>query len=55
MYKVEIRFKDSSLKNEIYSGSVYQDEAIEELFDVIKLTIAINIEKNEDEIWISKK
>ncbi len=55
MYKVDIRFKDSSLKNEIYSGSVYQDEAIEELFDVIKLTIAINIEKNEDEIWISKK
>ncbi len=55
MYKVTIYFQDSSLENEVYSGSIYQDDKIEELFEIINLTVPIVIKKEKDEIWISKK
>ena len=55
MYKVNIHFQDSSLENEIYTGSVYQNEAIGNLFNIVNLTVPINVKTDKNEIWISKK
>ncbi|HBL73959.1 MAG: hypothetical protein A2W90_12190 [Bacteroidetes bacterium GWF2_42_66] len=55
MYKVNIYFQDSSLENEVYSGSIYQDDEIDELFGIINLTVPITVKKEKNEIWIDKK
>lgn len=55
MYKVNIYFQDSSLENEVYSGSIYQDDEIDELFGIINLTVPITVKKEKNEIWINKK
>lgn len=55
MYKVNIYFQDSSLEKEVYSGSIYQDDQINELFGIINLTVPITVKKENNEIWINKK
>lgn len=55
MYQVNIHFQDSSLENEVYSGSVYQDEDISELFELINLTVPVKIKVAGDDIWIARK
>ena len=55
MYKVNIHFQDSSLENEVYSGSVYQKDKIDVLFEFINLSVPITIKTEDNEIWISKK
>ncbi len=55
MYKVSIHFKAPSLRDEVYSGSVYQDDDIDQLFDIINLTVPIRIRKQNKEIWIDRK
>lgn len=55
MYNVNIHFEDFSLANEVYSGSVYQNETIDNLFEIINLTVPITVKTMKNEIWISKK
>jgi ferric-dicitrate binding protein FerR (iron transport regulator) len=55
MYKVNIHFQDPSLMKEVYSGSVYQDEGIEDLFEIINLTVPIHVKIDEKEIWITRE
>ncbi|MFV0269048.1 MAG: FecR family protein [Draconibacterium sp.] len=55
MYNVSIHFQDSSLENEVYSGSVYQNEEIGKLFEIIALTIPIDVRTEGREIWITRK
>ncbi len=55
MYQVNIHFQDSSLENEVYSGSVYQGEDISELFELINLTVPVKINVAGDDIWIARK
>ena len=55
MYKVNIHFHDSSLENELYSGSVYQDDNIDKIFEFINLTVPVEIKKEKNEILISRK
>lgn len=55
MYKVNIQFHDSSLENELYSGSVFQDDSIDKIFEFINLTVPVEIKKGKNEILISRK
>ena len=54
-YNKTIYFEDEGLKKESYSGSFYRDENIDELLEVINLTIPISVRKNNNEIWINKR
>ena len=55
MYRVNIHFLDSSLENELYSGSVYQSDEIGKLFEIIGLTIPIDVRRNGADVWLSKR
>ncbi|MGQ8337467.1 FecR family protein [Sunxiuqinia sp. A32] len=55
MYDITIHFEDSKLRNEVYSGSVFKDDKIEEILEIIDLTIPINYKKEKKEIWISSE
>ncbi len=55
MYNVNIHFQDSSLEDEIYSGSVYQSDEIGKLFEIIGLTIPIDVRRDGRDIWLAKK
>ncbi len=55
MYRVTIHFQDPSLEKEMYSGSVYQNEKIDNLFKIINLTVPITVKTEKNEIWIGKK
>ena len=55
MYQVNIHFQDPSLENEVYSGSVYRNEDISELFALINLTVPVKIKVAGDDIWIARK
>ena len=55
MYKVDIHFQDVSLEEEIYSGSVYQDESITKFFEIINLTVPVDIRVEGSDIWLSRK
>lgn len=55
MYNVNIHFQDSSLANEIYSGSVYKSDEIGKLFKIIDLTIPIDVRREVSEIWLTRK
>jgi len=55
MYKVNIHFQNTGLENEVYTGSVYQNEKIDTLFRIINLTVPIKVKTEKNEIWISKK
>jgi ferric-dicitrate binding protein FerR (iron transport regulator) len=55
MYKVEISFLDPDLEKEVYSGIIYQQDQIDELFRMINLTIPIRVEKKGNSIRISRK
>ncbi len=55
MYNVSIHFQDSSLEKEVYSGSVFQNEEIGKLFEIIALTIPIDVRTEGRDIWITRK
>lgn len=55
MYKVTIHFQDPGLENEVYSGSVYQDDDINKVFGMINLTVPVTVKTQKDEIWIKRK
>ncbi|PTN10542.1 FecR family protein [Mangrovibacterium marinum] len=55
MYNVNIHLQDSSLERELYSGSVYQRDDIEKLFEIIGLTIPIDVRRDGPDIWLAKK
>lgn len=55
MYKVDIHFQGSSLGQEVYSGSIYQEDDIKKLFDIINLTVPISVNIDKNEIWITRK
>lgn len=55
MYDVRIHFQDSSLEEELYSGSVYQSDNIIKLFEIIDLTVPIDIRQDGQDIWLAKK
>ncbi len=54
MYKVNIHFLDAGLENEVYSGSVYRDDDIRKVLDMINLTTPINVKTGKNEIWIKR-
>lgn len=55
MYKVTIHFQDPGLKNEVYTGSVFQDDSIDKIFGIINLSVPINVREQKNQIWITRK
>lgn len=55
MYKVTIHFQDSSLKTEVYTGSVFKDDSIDKIFRIIDLSVPINVREEKNQIWITRK
>ncbi len=55
MYNVNIRFMDTGLGQEIYSGSIYQQDGINKIFRMIDLTIPVVVETEGDEILVKRR
>jgi len=55
MYNVNIHFQDSGLEDEVYSGSVYQRDEVGKLFEIIGLTISIDVRREGCDVWLTRK
>jgi len=55
MYDVKIHFQDSSLEEELYSGSVYQSDDISKILEIIGLTIPIDVLQDGKDIRLARK
>lgn len=55
MYKVNIRFIDTDLGQEIYSGSIYQQDGISKIFGMINLTVPVVVETKGDEVLVKRR
>ncbi len=55
MYKVNIHFVDSSLEDEIYSGSVFRYDGITKVFGLIDLTVPLTMQTKGDSIIIDRR
>lgn len=55
MYNVAIHFQDPSLGKEVYTGSIYQEDNIKRIFDIINLSVPISVKIKKNEIWVTRK
>jgi transmembrane sensor len=55
MYKVDIHFLDTGLEDEVYSGSVYQEDGINKVFGMINLTIPVIVKTEGSEILVKRR
>jgi transmembrane sensor len=53
-YDVVFHFEDNSLKKLRFTG-LLENETIEQILDVLKLSSSVNYRINERQIWIIKK